>query len=573
MPFDPSAKSLVAPEFAELWARSFLTMCYWSGFMPDPKTRSDRFEGFGHVANGELVDGSGNVLRLRGVGLGNWFLPEGYMWKFEPDGPLSPHEIEDFVVDLVGRERGARFWHEFRDRFITEADIARIADEGFDHVRLALNSRLLLTADGGIDEAGFALVDRLIGWCRAHQLWVVLDLHGAPGGQTGTNIDDSPRGVPDLFITGGAYTTRTIDLWRAIATRYRDETAVIAYDLLNEPLPNDYQFTYADALADLYQHLTKAIREIDPNHVIIYEGTHWSNNWSIFTQVWDPNSMLQCHKYWSAPDRPSVQGYLDISSELGLPVYMGETGENNLDWMQTAFQLYEECSMSWNLWPWKKIDTVTSPCSIDPPDGWSDVVNYARKRSDAKPDAERAWTILGDLLDRLDITRCTYRQDVVNAVMRRAPLRIPASGFGFGGEGVSYKTSAAVPMPGFRNDDSVTLVCPTSDGPSFHHNHGSPRGEDEHIVVRLGTGDWVAYEVEVRSVARLGVDAVVVAGDPAALMISLDDEAIPCIGSRVDTVQLMTDDAVAAGQHRLKVEARTGPVDLLRLDVIVGSQE
>lgn len=541
--------------------------------MPDPAISTSRFEGFVHVSGGELVDGSGNVLRLRGVGLGNWFLPEGYMWKFEPGGPLAPHEIEDFVVDLVGPDRGAQFWHEFRERFITEADIERIAAEGFDHVRLALNSRVLLKPDGEIDEKGFALIDRLIGWCRTHQLWVVLDLHGAPGGQTGTNIDDSPRGVPDLFITGGAYMTQTIELWRAIAARYRDETVVIAYDLLNEPLPNEYQFTYADALAQLYQQLTAAIREIDENHVIVYEGTHWSNNWSIFTQVWDPNTMLQCHKYWNAPDRPSVQGYLDTSAELGLPVYMGETGENNLDWMQTAFQLYEDCAMSWNLWPWKKIDTVTSPCSIDPPDGWSDVVNYARQISDAKPEAERAWEILCDLLDRIDISRCTYRQDVVNAVMRRAPLRIPAWGFGFGGEGASYTTSSARPLETFRTDDDVTLVYEAGGaGPSFHHNHGAPRADDDRIVVRLDFGDWVGYEVEVRPSSPLCVTVALASGDPAGLMISFDGEPIPCIEENASTLHVKTAAPVEAGRHQIKVAARTGAVELLWLDVTVDPQ-
>jgi hypothetical protein len=543
--------------------------------MPDSAADSGRFEGFVHISDGELVDANGDVLRLRGVGLGNWFLPEGYMWKFEPGGPLAPREIEEFVVDLVGAERAARFWHEFRERFITEADIARIAAEGFDHVRLALNSRLLLTSDGDIDESGFAFIDRLISWCRTHQLWVVLDLHGAPGGQTGTNIDDSPRGLPELFITGGTYTKQTIDLWRAIATRYCDETVVIAYDLLNEPLPNEYQFTYADALAELYQRLTKAIREIDKNHVIIYEGTHWSNNWSIFTQVWDPNTMLQCHKYWNAPDRPSVQRYLDTSAELGLPVYMGESGENNLDWMQTAFQLYEDCAMSWSLWTWKKIDTVTSPCSVDPPEDWSAVVDYARGISNVKPDAERAWGILCGLLDRIDVARCTYRHEVVNAVMRRAPLRIPAWGFGFGGEGVSYKTSGAQPLAAFRSDDRVSLIYDSADGdpPSFHHNHGAPRADNELIAVRLEAGDWVGYEVEVRPSSWLCVTVMTASGDATDLAISLDGEPIPRGGSAEDAHCVKTAAAVAAGRHQIKVAARGGTVDLLWLDVTVDRHE
>jgi len=558
----------------------------------DSSTPANRFEGFVHVSDGDLVDGSGNVLRLRGVGLGNWLLPEGYMWKFEPGGPLSPRDIERFFTDLVGAARNAEFWREFRARFITKADIARIAAEGFDHVRLAINSRVVLTDAGELDPAGFVLIDQLIDWCRAHQLWVVLDLHGAPGGQTGTNIDDSPHGLPDLFVEGGRYVQQTLDLWRTIASRYRDEPVVAAYDLLNEPLPNEYQYAYADALADLYKQLTKAIREVDQNHVIVYEGTHWSNNWSIFTEVWDPNTMLQCHKYWNPPDRPSVQGYLDKSAELGLPVYMGETGENNLDWMQTAFQLYEDCGMSWNLWPWKKIDTVTSPCSVDPPTGWSELVAYARGQSDDKPDPERAWSILVELLDRIDISRCTYRQDVVNAVMRRAPLRIPAWGFAFCGEGVSYRASKATPLPGFRSDDQVTLECVNADdvdGPSFHHNNGAARADDEHIVVRLLPGDWIAYEVEISPASRVCVSVVLDSGDPAGgagdaridaasaysgsagasdcVEVTLDGEVLLGAAEGSNTVVASAPAIVSVGRHRITVASKSRPVALRWVEV------
>ena len=539
----------------------------------------DRFTGFVHVADGELRDAAGNVAHLRGVGLGNWCLPEGYMWKFEPGGPLAPRQIEAFVRDLVGDERGQEFWRQFRERFITEADIERIAAEGFDHVRLAMNARLLMTEAGALIEDGFALVDRLITWCRAHQLWVVLDLHGAPGGQTGTNIDDSPHGLPELFIEGGVYTEQTIALWRAIAARYRDETVVAAYDLLNEPLPNEYQHLYANELATLYQQLTTAIREVDENHVIVYEGTHWSNNWSIFTAVWDPNTMLQCHKYWNAPDKPSVQGYLDKSAELGLPVYMGETGENNLDWMTTAFQLYDDVAMSWNLWPWKKIETPTSPCSIDAPDGWAEIVAFARGLSGDKPAPERAWAVLTDLLERLDISRCTYHRDVVNAVMRRAPLRIPAWGFGFRGKGVSYETATATPLAEFRSDDQVSLVCGTPGAPvaaSFHHNDGAPRSEAELIGVRLCASDWIAYDVEVSSSSHLEImvdlevdtDAGASVGEQPPIAVLVDGEQVTSPKRRDGGVVAVTASALGAGKHQITVQAQMDSVTLRWLDVV-----
>lgn len=293
------------------------------------------FDGFVHAEAGRLLDGRNEPILLRGVGLGNWLLPEGYMWKFEADSLQSPRQIEAFVEGLVGSERAATFWTEFRNRFIAEADIARIAAEGMNHVRLPINSRVVMDEDGAVVPAGLELIDRLIGWCREHGVWVVLDLHGAPGGQTGTNIDDSPNGVPELF-TDARYREQTIALWQVLAFRYRDETVVAGYDLLNEPLPNEYQHTYADELVALYCDLSAAIRDVDANHLMIYEGTHWATNWSVFTEVWDANSMLSFHKYWTPPDRPSIQAFLDVGRELELPIYMGEGGENTIGWFQTS---------------------------------------------------------------------------------------------------------------------------------------------------------------------------------------------------------------------------------------------
>ena len=149
------------------------------------------FDGFLHARDGRIVTGRGEPVLLRGVGLGNWLLPEGYMWRFESPGAQSPREIEALLADLVGPERAAEFARAFTERFLTRDDMLAIAAEGMNHVRLPLNARRLIDADGRLLPEGFTPIDRCIDWCREAGLWVVLDLHGAPGGQTGTNIDDS----------------------------------------------------------------------------------------------------------------------------------------------------------------------------------------------------------------------------------------------------------------------------------------------------------------------------------------------------------------------------------------------
>ena len=503
----------------------------------------------------ELVDRDGRPVLLRGMGLGNWLLPEGYMWKFEPPGPQSPREIEALIDDLVGPARAAEFWRGFRDTFITESDIARIAAEGMNHVRLPMNARLLFSD-------GFGLVDRTISWCREHGLWVVLDLHGAPGGQTGTNIDDS-LGTPALF-EDPRYREQTIELWRSLAERYRDEPVVAGYDLLNEPLPDNCQYTYAAELVALYRELTRAIREIDENHLIIYEGSHWATNWSMFTEVWDPNSMLQFHRYWSPPDRPGIQKFLDTRDRLGLPIYMGEGGENNPDWLQTGFQLYEDCGISWNFWPWKKLGTRTSPCSVVPPDGWDDIVSYAAGKG-PRPATDTAWRTLQSLLERSGIARCEWRQDVMSAVTRHVPrsgsLRLPATGFGFKGAGVSYRTFAAKPLPGFRADDQVTILA-SSDTPAFDHSDGSPRDPADQLLVELGRDEWVTYEFTVTEPAGLTVTAGIAGAGGLAVQGTLPSVAIDGTTVSLSAEGIGTAAVTGPGRHLLRV---TGTAPSTRL--------
>src|SRR5579862_1498045 len=183
---------------------------------------------FVHTDGAHIVAPNGERLHLRGINLGNWLVPEGYMWHFEK-GPSSYREIAALLNDLIGPPQAASFWKRYRENYITEADIRFIHEAGFNSIRIPFDYKLVE------DGTAFPLLDQVIRWSKQAHLFVILDMHCAPGGQTGTNIDDS-WGYPWLFESDEEQQF-AVGFWRSIAQRYADEPTVLGYDLLNEPIP------------------------------------------------------------------------------------------------------------------------------------------------------------------------------------------------------------------------------------------------------------------------------------------------------------------------------------------------
>ncbi|PZP14734.1 MAG: endoglucanase [Brachybacterium faecium] len=356
-----------------------------------------------------IVSPEGLPVFSRGMGLGGWLLPEGYMWKLT--GPVdSPRRIEELVSTLLGPEAADQFWREYRARFITREDLQLIAQAGFDHVRLPVNSRVVFDGKDLIDD-GIAHVDDTIAWCRDAGLTCVIDLHGAPGGQTGENIDDSPRRRPELF-TDPTYYAQGLRLWRLLADRYVHEPVVSMYDLLNEPLPDKHE-SLVPELLQFYRDVIAEIRDVDPHHLLSIEGWHWSTRFDGLDRVLDENSCLHFHKYWSEPSVDSIRQFLDLREQLGLPLWMGESGENDEDWYREAFTMFESQQIPWTFWTWKKIDGPTSPLVVRPPVRWDEVTAFAAGNGPAPQDSEG---IFEELLEGLDVGRCSVRSAVLDSL-------------------------------------------------------------------------------------------------------------------------------------------------------------
>jgi hypothetical protein len=379
---------------------------------------SEENEGFIKVKGKNLADKNGKIFFIKGINLGNWLLPEGYMWLLSSSYYDRPRRIEKLIIDLIGTDKAREFWKKYRDNYITEEDIKEIKNIGFNTVRVPINYRLFLEENStNLIEEGFIYLDRLVDWCRKYNLFLVIDLHAAPGGQTGDNIDDSEANSTDLF-KNEFYEEMTVFLWKNIALRYKDEKNVLAYDLLNEPLPkreNNVHLYYK--LEILYKKITKAIRGVDTNHIITIEGANWATDFSIFSEPFDSNILYQFHKYWDNTDDASLEKYLYFREKYNVPVWCGETGENNNQWYYNNFRLLEKHNIDWAFWPWKKLYNPNCPYSIKYPDGWGKVTSYARYGT--KLEREEAERILSNFIENILIKNCEFNEEVIKAIFGR----------------------------------------------------------------------------------------------------------------------------------------------------------
>ncbi|MCC8072387.1 MAG: glycoside hydrolase family 5 protein [Bacteroidales bacterium] len=382
---------------------AMLTAC---GSQEQSQAQADGSSAFVRIDGTNLITPQGDTLFILGTNLGNWLNPEGYMFGFRRVN--SPHFIDEMLCQLVGPTEARKFWKAFKDNYITRADIDYIASTGANTIRLPFHYKLFTDEDymGLTSGDGFERVDSVVEWCRANGLYLILDMHDAPGGQTGDNIDDS-YGYPWL-LTDEASQQQFCDIWRSIADHYKDEPTILAYELINEPIAP--YFAEMDSLNSLLEPLhkraVKAIREVDNNHIVMLGGAQWNGNFTPFTDwTYDDKIMYTCHRYGGDPTADAIRGIIDFRDKTGLPMYMGEIGHNTDEWQAAFCQTMRDNNIGYTFWPYKK---AFGSCftSVEPGEDWRLVVDFAESpRSDyrqireARPDQATALKALNGFIE------------------------------------------------------------------------------------------------------------------------------------------------------------------------------
>ncbi len=377
------------------------------------------------IKNQHVITPDGKPFLIQGINLGNWLNPEGYMFLFKD---VSSYRLIDQAFrEMVGSDFTDQFWKAFKDNYITREDIAYIKQTGMNSIRLPFHYKSFTEEDYmGLksNQDGFARIDSVIKWCKEEGLYVILDMHDAPGGQTGDNIDDS-YGYPWLFESEESQQL-FCEIWKKIANRYKDEPAILGYDLLNEPIATHFnnKEEINKHLVPVYKKGIEAIRSVDKNHIILLGGAQWNSNFTMFDEkAIDSKMMYTCHRYWCDTLQTNLQDFVDFRTKVNLPLYMGETGENTDEWVGAFRRLMERNNMGWHFWPYKKMEKTSCMVRINKPANWDLIIQYTQQPRNnfneiraARPDQALVKQAMLELLENMKFANCLKNPGYIEAL-------------------------------------------------------------------------------------------------------------------------------------------------------------
>jgi aryl-phospho-beta-D-glucosidase BglC (GH1 family) len=387
--------------------------------------KQNETNGFVTISGHDLIKPDGEKLFIQGTNLGNWLNPEGYMFGFSRTN--SAWMIDLLFKEAVGPDKTALFWQQFKDNYVTRADIDYIARQGANTIRLPFNYKLF-TDDDYMGQTGqkdgYERIDSIVSWCKANQLYLILDMHDCPEGQTGDNIDDG-YGYPWLFESESAQQL-FCSIWRDIASRYKNETTILGYELMNEPIAHyfDNRDSLYQLLQPLYQRCVKAIREVDQNHIILLGGAHWNSFfWMLDDVSYDDKLMFTCHRYGGPATKEAIAHYIHFRDSVNRPMYMGEFGHNTDEWQRDFVRILKKANIGYTFWPYKKVDG-SCMMAIQRPEGWdSIVVNYSetsrntyQEWREARPKQQTFRQLLDEFARNCRFDRCTPQKDYIQTM-------------------------------------------------------------------------------------------------------------------------------------------------------------
>ncbi len=206
-----------------------------------------------------------------------------------------------------GLERGRRILDEFTQDFMTEDDFAYLKSHNINLIRVPFRYNMFIDDNGDRVPDGYRYIDRLMRMAEKYEIYVLPDLHTAPGGQNPDWHSDNQTGYTG-FWRFCALQDMVVDMWDDLSKHLSDEKYLLGYDVLNEPFIIPALLTGKEdtddcatgarmegsvqILRNFYHRVLAAVRKNDSNHIVFFEGDHFASDFNGLDDFEDPQVAL-----------------------------------------------------------------------------------------------------------------------------------------------------------------------------------------------------------------------------------------------------------------------------------------
>jgi len=451
------------------------------------------------VEGTKIVTQDGDDFYMTGINLGNWLLWEGYLMMGDFNYRTHSQFFDSLKAAFGGDiNKALEFEHQWRLNYVTEQAIIDLKNLGFNTLRVPFHFNMFWDWDSySVRDHGFQYFDNLIEYCRDKGMYVLLDMHAAPGyqnpGDHSDNVDSNASQPRDTVkFWDGDNINIASEVWKHIADYYKDEPVVWGYDLINEPVPQPgREFELMESLITM----TNAIREVDTNHIIVAEGSWWGSdmqkidwmdpetqNLTGIDYRWDDNLVYQTHHY--STDISLLDQRLAITNKLNVPLILGEYGESDNGNLRNMTDWCIDNEVGYFPWSFKKMSHDRTLWTI-PPNGayqqLKDFINFG-----GEPPA--------GLYEQM----ISFAQ---NNIVNGAPDIIWHQGFY---DAVKNITPEPQTLPGRIEAESYSQMS------GIQKETTQDTSGDQNIGY-VDQGDWVEYEVDIASSQTYRLDLRVAA--------------------------------------------------------------
>ncbi|MBU2886728.1 carbohydrate-binding protein [Gilvimarinus agarilyticus] len=520
----------------------------------------------------KIVDENGDELFLSGINLGNWLLWEGYLMMGDFNYRTHSQFLDSLSQAFGSTSKAEEFEHQWRLNYVDDKAIADLKALGFNSVRVPFHYNMFWE-NGSLSNKGFQYFDQIIEACRDQGIYVLLDMHAAPGyqnpGDHADNINSNASQPRDtVTFWDGNNVNIASSVWRHIADRYKNEPVIWGYDLINEPVPQPgREFELLGSLIAMRD----AIREVDSNHVIVAEGSWWGSDltkidWSDpqvqaetgVSAQWDNDLVYQIHHYGPVS---TTRGREDLTNNLNIPLIIGEYGETDpgnlaaiTDWAKQELSGYFP-------WSFKKMSHDKTLWTIPPNNAYNEIKAFINNGGTPPTHLFDEMINFAQNNIRNGHSSHTWHQSFYDAVAPSAQVVQPDCG-----------AAPVTELPGRIEAESF---CQSSSLQT--ETTGDVEGGQN--VGFISPGDWGEYNINVPSsgtyTLKLRTAGQATSGQ---IDVKVDGASIASVSTPVtgdwQSYQTMTREVtLSAGDHRLRLDFLTGGFNLNWIAFEAGESE